>query len=413
MAEKTEQPSEDAFTNPGLINIGQPPGIPERTDSDASYNSYIKKSMRVVDLIPLYFTFDVVKMFKDATEDTTVFNELIRLDYPSGIFEFQRKLQGIGHPMTNLIGARLWVTSSSSLTESVTNSYKPNAISSAYNEGREQLINNGLLDAARSISGGKLAPPGATGMLAGLFDVKQMSLPQIWESTDYNPSISFNVKLTSPYGDQESFKNNIVIPLLGLLALISPSSSDGVTYGLPPYLTVKAYGSMHMKLGIIENFTINRGGADTRFNAMKQPLEINIDLTFKQALPGFGAMIGDGGSTDIATVGDVDTPSGISGTGIGNNEAIPGIITLGSMIESLKPADPTVVAGAGVSNSNLFGALQDIGGLADAFTSGDITSVMDGLGVDLGSLNEGFSNLFDSSGIGGTIEDTLGSIFSG
>lgn len=398
--------------NPGLLDIGQPPGIAEHHSTDAAYNSYIKKVMRVVDLIPLYFSLDVAKIFsKAAQEEETTFTDLIQLQYDQGIYEFNTKLAGIGHPDAGaLAGVRMWVTSQSTVEESLSNSYKPNAIVSAYNGAREAIVNNPAYAMAQSVSGGKIAPPGAQGLLAGLMDAKQLSLPQIWESTDYTPSANFTVKLSSPYGDKDSYNKNIARPLLGLLSLISPSSSDGVTYGLPPFLTIKAYGSMHITLGIIDNFSINRGGPDTRFNAKKQPLEIEINMGFKQALPGFAAMIGSGDSpgdaTDIAKYQDIELP--YSGESSQLSGTMPGIVTLGSIIESLRPADPSTITGAGLNTSNVFGTL-----LGENFANIDpanlTSSVMDMIGnvgdVDVGEIFDNVGEMFDNVG------ETIGNLF--
>jgi hypothetical protein len=389
---------EKEYDNPGLISIGQPPGIPVAFDSDAGYNNYIKKVMRLVDIIPLYFTINPVDMFKDMTtpeNNGKLYTDLVKLDYKTGIYEFNRKLAGIGHPKAGaLAGARLWITAESTLSESVTNSYKPNALAAAANKGMEQIMGSSPMELAKAASGGKLAPPGATGLLAGLLDSKQVSLPQIWESTDYAPSVSFTVKLSTPYGDEQSYINNIVTPLIALLSLISPSSSDGVTYGLPPFFTVKAYGSMHMTLGIIENFTIERGGADTRFNAKKQPLEININMAFKQAIPGFGAMIGTGtdpsDTTDVAKFDDVILPFGTKGTEL--KDSMPGIVTLGSIIESLRPADPSAIAGAGLSGVDAIGDFFE-GMNIDGFDA--IGSMIGDVG---GMLDDAFSGLGDLIG---------------
>jgi hypothetical protein len=410
----TDTDTEQSFETPGLINIGQPPGIPVKFKSETEYNNYIKTCMRVVDLMPLYFEINIGELFpeKGSVDDGSIKNEIIKLNYPWGIAEYNRKLAGIGHPDAgNLYGARLWITSQSTVSENVSNSYQENAFTTLFN-GKAQEAKSAL-SGIFSKYGGKISDPRATGLLAGLLDAKQMSMPTIWESTDYSPSMSFTVKLTSPYGDPESYKRNIVKPLIGLLALISPSSTDGITYGLPPFFTVKAYGSMNLNLAILKDFTINRGGAETRFNAKKQPLEIEISMSFEAAVPGFGAMVGKGGTepgelNDIVSYSNVDIPFGMGGAAE-YKTTIPGVVTLGSIIESLRPAGPGAIAQSTIGGINFISNMYPDGLIfnPDEFA----TSFLGGLlgTSDFSTLNDIITNGVTDT-VTQIVDDVLGDI---
>ena len=73
-------------------------------------------------------------------------------------------------------------------------------------------------------------------------------------------------------------------------------------------------------------------------SSKKQPLEIAVSMSFKQALPGFGSML----TTDIATINDVNIP--VVNEDVVDGKQVPGITTLGSIIESLRPVEPVAEA---------------------------------------------------------------------
>jgi len=328
-----------SYSNSGLLDIGQPPGIPVRNNSEEAYNNYIRKCMKVVDLIPLYFEIDIASLFE---EESVSGLDTITTNYEWGISEFNRKLEAIGHPDANsLYGVRVWLTSSSSADESVSNDYRKNNIIGLYDKIRDMSQQNPLLDAR-----GKVMDPRADGFLASLADSKQLSAPDVWQGTSYSPKISLTTKMTSPYGDPTSYKNNIVRPLLALISLLSPTSTDGITYGIPPYFTVKAYGNMNINLGKLDDFSITRSSAETRYNAKKQPLEIEVSMSFSPALPGFAGMT----QSDFVSYNDVDIPASLASSEI--KGSIPGITTIGSIIESLRPASPDTISESSINGVN-------------------------------------------------------------
>lgn len=321
------------FGNAHLVDVGRLPGINIHNDPGRSFSQYKQNLMRVIDLIPVYFTIDVTNIFKN---DTVIQQEPIVLNFVRGVSEFQMKTDVI--KLQRYTGIRAWVTNETNSQDEIQNNYKENKIVEAYNAVLDTFSKE--RDYLKSIGLGTQPHTGIPNPLAAsLIDGRHLSLPRIWEKSDYNPSLSLTVKLNSPYGNSESFTRNIAKPLLYIMALVSPSSYDGITYGLPPYIMVRAYGVTYMTLATADSISITRGGSDVRVNAAKQPLEISVSMSFKPALPGFGAML----TTDIADITHVDDP-------VGNEDVdwfwstVPGITTLGSVIQSLRPVEKVAEA---------------------------------------------------------------------
>lgn len=327
------EPEDPKFGNSHLINVGRLPGINTYNDPGKAFSNYKQNLMRVIDLIPVYFTIDVTNIFKN---DVVVQQQPIVLDFVRGVREFQMKTDVI--KLQKYTGIRAWVTNETNSQDEIQNNYKENKIVEAYNAMLDTFSKE--RDYIKSIGLGTQPHKGIPNPLAAsLIDGRHLSLPRIWEKSDYNPSLSLTVKLNSPYGNDQSFIRNIAKPLLYIMALVSPSSYDGITYGLPPYIMVRAYGVTYMTLATADSISITRGGSDVRVNAAKQPLEISVSMSFKPALPGFGAML----TTDIADITHVDDP-------VGNEDvdwtwkSIPGITTLGSVIQSLRPVEKVAEA---------------------------------------------------------------------
>lgn len=344
MAEPQDPPE---FSNRNLKNIGLLPGINAHNDPDLAFSNYKKNLMRVIDLVPIYFTIDLYNLFSNESS----FMRPVRLDFLKGIMEYNKKLEVVGLGGKFWQGVRAWVTNETSSQDEIANMYKENKMVETYNnmldttnKSRDWMKSAGV---STDSSYGKLN----AALSASLIDGRHLSLPRIWEKSDYNPSLSLTVKLNSPYGNAESFRQNIAEPLLFITALCSPSSYDGITYGLPSYVLVRAYGVSYMTIATIDSISVTRGGGDVRVNAWKQPLEISVSISCKNALPGFASML----TEDIATINDIYRPVGDEDVNI-NGRSVPGITTLGSIIESLRRVEDS--AGVVPNTLKLFGKRQ-------------------------------------------------------
>jgi len=119
----------------------------------------------------------------------------------------------------------------------------------------------------------------------------QTSLPKEWKSSSYTNSLQLMIKLVSPAGDPASIKEYILKPMQFLIMMTAPITFNGITYGYPPIFDVKAEGMMNIKLGVISNMTITRGGNETQFNRFNQPLNVDVRITIDPLVNGYATPI--------------------------------------------------------------------------------------------------------------------------
>lgn len=354
------------ISSSSLKDIGLLPSINSYNDRSGVFSRYKRNLMRVVDLVPVYFTIETSDLFKAGS-----ISKPISLKYEDAVAEFRSKLTSVGLPTFS--GIRAWVTNESSSQDEIQNSFKENKISETLNTQLDTLHKIDMFELLKSAGGLRTSAIRSTltnPLAAALIDGRHLSLPRIWEKSDYNPSLSLSVKLNSPYGNKDSFRANIAEPLLTLMALVSPSSYDGITYGLPSYVTIRAYGVSYMSIATPDSISIIRGGSDVRVNGLKQPLEINVSMSFKPALPGFAAMIG--GTGDIASISDVE--SAVSGVTPGS---FPGITTLGSIIESLRPVPESIRAIPPTLGGGIISSTPGSSGVTTSSTSSLASGLLD------------------------------------
>jgi len=125
-----------------------------------------------------------------------------------------------------------------------------------------------------------------------------------------------------------------------LLIIASPETSDGVSYGQPFFLTLKAYGLNYSPIGVISNITLRRGGNDSSFNIYRQPLTIDVSLEFQYAVSGF-AHYNYEYNAEAGIFGSSDQPEYLATE---QDTALP---TIGHVVKSLRPrsVDSGVVKG--------------------------------------------------------------------
>lgn len=392
-----------SFGNSGLKDVGKIGKIDPAHDVGGTVSDYKQNLMRAVDLIPVYYTLDMTDLFDNSITMKTP----VELDYGKGIGEYMQKLGSIG--LSGALGVRAWVTNESTSQDSIENEYNDNKIVETFNTQIDSVSK--MMEWMKSMGATTNATSGS-GMnpfAAALIDGRHLSLPKIWKKTDYNTTLTLNVKLTSPYGTVEAIRENIAEPLLYLTTLVCPSSYDGITYGLPPYMTVRAYGVSYMALAYAKSLSVVRGGSDSKVNARKQPLEISVSMDFAPALPGFAAMIQ---GNDITSIGSVESPA--SGSDMAGG-SIPGIVTPGSIIESLRPVEDSGAAfpptplgmggiplgGGGVGENGMFssnnssgsvlpGSQDTLAGIDNPFSGSESTFTFNNLGDILGDAVNNF-----------------------
>jgi hypothetical protein len=329
----------DIFMSDKLKEIGLLPKVNTYNDQNNTVFSSKMNSMRVVDLVPVYFALDISNLFESTTEA----KKIVTVDYPIGIKEYQQKLEQIKVSDTNVSGLRLWVTGDSSTQEELSNNYKENKFVEMYEQAMDN--NRQYIDVIKST--GKRFFQQDSGFSIGssamaiATDGRQLSLPRIWQRSDFTTGLTLTIRLISPYGSKESFKKHIAEPLLYLMALVSPSSYDGITYGLPPFIYIRGYGNTYMPLASPKSFSITRNGGEGHINRFKQPLDVSINMAFEHALPGFGALLVN--DSTAATLETVTEEVNADEMNFAERPNITGMSTLSSIIESLRPYKDTSV----------------------------------------------------------------------
>jgi hypothetical protein len=107
----------------------------------------------------------------------------------------------------------------------------------------------------------------------------QISLPRVFENSDYVDSLNIFLRFTSPTGHDDDIKAYIITPLIILLTAAAPISFDGVTYGYPPLWQIRSYGNTFQTIGAIDVVTITRGSMETTYSDNLEPLSIDVRIT--------------------------------------------------------------------------------------------------------------------------------------
>ena len=374
-------------TSSGLVlkDIGNLLQIREEIDKFHRATDAIRSRFFVADFIPLRYNLNYKCL--QSSEAAVSYN------FADAITEFQTLC--FDYNMANkFAGIRLWMTDDTTVTENFSNEYSENVIQSkiAAVSGIGQQIRDfakasgtavgetfkkisdftGKAAASVSASAVKLAGGDegiaqvVSGNVSGLVGTaaelilqgKAISLPKVWKNSTYNPAVSFTVKLVSPYGSPEAINKYVLEPLLYILLLTSPRTVDGLSYGLPRPIRVRAYGLTNINLGMVQNVTVNRGGGSAAFNQYKQPLTIDVVITVSPLTDGFAAMSGKNRdmvqfNTDVGKFED-KVHSGNEYSNFGKTSAIT---TVGNIIQSLAPAPDNVVYRYG---SRIPGAIMEV-----------------------------------------------------
>jgi hypothetical protein len=352
-----------------LYPVGFPVLMSKYADPDYRANMSISTKMKMVDLIPTGFVLNFMEAFSNNENGTASESEWLKYEFEYYIKEYRRKLKALGfvqEVIDKQYGVRLWITGDSQGSDSIQNNFTENAISAMIKSSIQNLGVGQLHQMLRSAGMGNLvhgftnnSTKGAKMLTNLMTEGRHISLPKIWEDSSYDTNYQFTVHLSSPYGSFKAIKRFIADPLIRLSCLVSSSSSDGITYGLPPYLFTRAYGLTYMNLAIPQNLQITRGPED-RINKYKQPLDIIATLTVTSAIPGFAALVGDGtddsGQTNyglkediriqdmLTNPGDWDTFSHDIGSDgdfmnlLKQTKSGPAVNTVGGILKSLMPA---------------------------------------------------------------------------
>ena len=153
---------------------------------------------------------------------------------------------------------------------------------------------------------------GLSAVLQTAFGGAFIDLPKKWEdSSAYFPTMTYTMKLISPYGNTLSQLQNIYIPLSMLLAGTLPISTGGSSYTSPFLCSVFNKGIQKVSMGMITSLSITRGTSNLGFDKKRRPLAIDVSFTITNFSTMISSPINTSVFSDIFSVTiDDDTPFG-------------------------------------------------------------------------------------------------------
>lgn len=137
----------------------------------------------------------------------------------------------------------------------------------------------GVLGAAKDVVMGAADSLGVSG-IAALGGNAFADIPKTWlQSTSNLPSMSYRVKLISPYGNRYSKFVNIWLPLTMLLVGALPLSTGPYSYTSPFLCQLFDRGRAQTRLGMIDSISVTRGGMNLAFNRIGEPMSVDVSFT--------------------------------------------------------------------------------------------------------------------------------------
>jgi len=349
-----------------LYEIGKPISFQPKADPNNRHSSYLKSKMSVIDIIPCTASIDLneIKKAYESPDGGNLFNKILpRIEYEPGIARFKKILQA--YNLTPVKGIRLFLTDDTVATDTFSNAFQDNMFQGMLNKlsghfaqakqaaaslfgnvSYTNAVENNSDKIQKQISSvlGKVMSENAANEAASALVTlgktvalgNKIPLPKIWYESKYDTGLTATIKLVSPYGHPDAVKEYIIEPLMYIIAMAAPQTSDGISYGQALTFTLRAYGVSKLILASVANVTLRRGGNDTSFNVYRQPLTIDVSIQFQQIVDGFGVFTSSANpENDVISEANIpiNANSGLSS----RNSAL--FQTLGSVVESLRPVN--------------------------------------------------------------------------
>ena len=210
------------------------------------------------------------------------------------IFKFRLKRSSSGTDKFVAFRINKSVDSSESLSNQTGETSISQTINSVARSGRDKYVSfqggnianipgvSDVLGMAKDLIGGLLDTFSITGMASSILTgTIFVDIPEIWQSSSFSKSYSFNVTLRAPYGDRVSIFQSIYIPLAMLIALAFPRSGGRNVYGTPFLIRAYSSGMFAIPLGIIDSFSITRGSSEFGWNLDRLPTTVEVSFTIK------------------------------------------------------------------------------------------------------------------------------------
>jgi hypothetical protein len=209
------------------------------------------------------------------------------------------QVMAIGLGDLQYIGIR--IERGTSVSESVSNSTGASSVSSEMKSRaqagrglRFNLANGntgiGVVDSIAQFVTGTLTAAADTISLGGLSQALiqgsgYLDFPDVWQDSSVSKSHSFNVQLTSKYGDPVSIYQNIYIPLALLMAAGFPLGIGRNSYTSPFLLQAYSKGMFSVPMGIVDSMSITRGDSENGWTHDHLPTVIDVSISIRDLSP--------------------------------------------------------------------------------------------------------------------------------
>jgi len=345
--------------------IGKPCGFSNDVDPNQQIKNYMLRKMNIIDIIPCSCEIRPSKVAQDFKQSgPNAFSFIPKIYFDDAIERFN-KLSEL-YKLKSYKAIRLFITDETQSADQLDNIYAANIfqqvidtlsekgqqikdalkyfqrdldwnkiIGSSYLEKGKQSLKD-FLSKDFGLSSQQIEGSGHIVQTLGNIILRgsRVSFPRIWSRSEYKPNLIANIKLVSPYGDPKAIKEFIIKPLMYLLMLASPVTDDGISYGFPSTVMIRAYGLSMINIASISSISLRRGGNDTAFNFYRQPLQIDVSLVFENLVSGFSVVNSEKVMKyQESTYENADQYIEMN---IEGSEG-PVMITLGKIIDSLRP----------------------------------------------------------------------------
>lgn len=123
---------------------------------------------------------------------------------------------------------------------------------------------------------------GASNLVRGLLAGGYMDIPKMWQDSDCSfPNVTYSMDLIAPYGHPYSRFQNIVVPISILLTGALPMKVGKASYTSPFLCSCFCQGVQHIRLGMITDLSITRGGGSMQqtFDRKTNFVSVSFSIT--------------------------------------------------------------------------------------------------------------------------------------
>lgn len=196
-------------------------------------------------------------------------------------------------------GVMFYMEASSSVSETISSSYSQSSNAGEMNskaaEKRDAAVSRSNMSWWRSSASSMTEWMGGMAThLGGAFGVDTTAInsgesivyPMKWDSSSHRKSYNISMRFTSPYGDSYSVFDNIMFPLILLMAFTLPKQGKQInSYTAPFIVRAEAPGNFLSDMGIVESISWRKGTTQGDWTANGLPLSMEVTLVITDLYP--------------------------------------------------------------------------------------------------------------------------------